>query len=167
MKRLIAGLLGTAAVLAAIAGLPSNAAAQNACTIALIPGLTTDAFYITMRKGAEMAAKAVGCELIFQGAPDFNPVTQVPVLQAVIASFNTFPVGGGASSYFANAAFSRCVFTRNTAVLGGGGLYVEGSQPVISNCIRLTTHHKMCLLALGSFGGPNSRGIFPSVARLA
>jgi ribose transport system substrate-binding protein len=54
-------------------------------TIALIPGLTTDAFYITMRKGAEAAAKAVGAELVFQGAPDFNPVTQVPVLDAVIA----------------------------------------------------------------------------------
>jgi ribose transport system substrate-binding protein len=66
-------------------GLPGPAAAQDTCTIALIPGLTTDAFYITMRKGAEMAAKAVGCELLFQGAPDFNPVTQVPVLQAVIA----------------------------------------------------------------------------------
>jgi ribose transport system substrate-binding protein len=65
--------------------MPAPASAQNACTIALIPGLTTDAFYITMRKGAEAAAKAVGCELVFQGAPDFNPVTQVPVLQAVIA----------------------------------------------------------------------------------
>ncbi|MDB5556825.1 MAG: sugar transporter substrate-binding protein [Rhizobium sp.] len=54
-------------------------------TIALIPGLTTDAFYITMRKGAEAAAKAVGAELVFQGAPDFNPVTQVPVLDAVVA----------------------------------------------------------------------------------
>ncbi|MFB2550193.1 ABC transporter substrate-binding protein [Ensifer soli] len=54
-------------------------------TIALIPGLTTDAFYITMRKGAEAAAKAVGADLVFQGAPDFNPVTQVPVLDAVIA----------------------------------------------------------------------------------
>ena len=85
MKRLLAGLLGAAAVLALTVGSPSTAAAQGACTIALIPGLTTDAFYITMRKGAEMAAKAVGCELIFQGAPDFNPVTQVPVLQAVIA----------------------------------------------------------------------------------
>lgn len=82
MKRLVAGLLGAAAVLAAGAATPS---AASACTIALIPGLTTDAFYITMRKGAEMAAKAVGCELLFQGAPDFNPVTQVPVLQAVIA----------------------------------------------------------------------------------
>ncbi|MFT4184604.1 MAG: substrate-binding domain-containing protein [Rhizobium sp.] len=54
-------------------------------TIALIPGLTTDAFYITMRKGAEAAAKAVGADLVFQGAPDFNPVTQVPVLDAIIA----------------------------------------------------------------------------------
>ncbi|MES2142955.1 MAG: ABC transporter substrate-binding protein [Pseudomonadota bacterium] len=54
-------------------------------TIALIPGLTTDAFYITMNKGAQAAADALGVELVFQGAPDFNPVTQVPVLDAVIA----------------------------------------------------------------------------------
>ena len=54
-------------------------------TIALVPGLTTDAFYITMRKGAEAAAKALGVDLVFQGAPDFNPVTQTPVLDAVIA----------------------------------------------------------------------------------
>ncbi|MFL5333656.1 MAG: ABC transporter substrate-binding protein [Geminicoccaceae bacterium] len=85
MKRLIAALLGAVGFAAMAAGVPTPAAAQDQCTIALIPGLTTDAFYITMRKGAEMAAKAVGCELLFQGAPDFNPVTQVPVLQAVIA----------------------------------------------------------------------------------
>lgn len=54
-------------------------------TIALIPGLTTDDFYITMHSGAEAAAKALGVNLIFQGAPDFNPVSQVPVLDAVIA----------------------------------------------------------------------------------
>ena len=85
MKRFLAGLLGAAAVLAAGLATPTTAQAQNACTIALIPGLTTDAFYITMRKGAEMAAKAVGCELLFQGGPEFNPTIQVPVLQAVIA----------------------------------------------------------------------------------
>jgi ribose transport system substrate-binding protein len=59
-------------------------AAENKYTIALIPGLTTDAFYITMRKGAEAAAKDLGVNLVFQGAPDFNPVTQVPVLNAII-----------------------------------------------------------------------------------
>ncbi|WP_315972583.1 ABC transporter substrate-binding protein [Rhizobium sp. NRK18] len=63
-----------------------NAGAQDKkFKITLIPGLTTDAFYITMRKGAQAAADALGVELDFQGAPDFNPVTQVPVLDAVIA----------------------------------------------------------------------------------
>ncbi|MGV1760604.1 ABC transporter substrate-binding protein [Rhizobium sp. A22-96] len=72
-----------AAGVAAVAG--TVKAADKKFTIALIPGLTTDAFYITMRKGAEAAAKAVGATLVFQGGPDFNPVTQVPVLDAVIA----------------------------------------------------------------------------------
>ncbi len=85
MKRLLGALLGAATLGFGVLGAAAPAAAQGGCTIALIPGLTTDAFYITMRKGAEMAAKAVGCELLFQGAPDFNPTTQVPVLQAVIA----------------------------------------------------------------------------------
>jgi len=54
-------------------------------TIALIPGLTTDAFYITMRKGAQAAADALGVNLLWQGGPEFNPTVQVPVLDAVIA----------------------------------------------------------------------------------
>lgn len=83
MKKLVAALIGAVAALA-LSPAP-QAAAQTPCTIALIPGLTTDAFYITMRKGAEAAAKAVGCQLLFQGGPEFNPTVQVPVLQAVIA----------------------------------------------------------------------------------
>lgn len=63
----------------------AQAQANKRYTIALIPGLTTDAFYITMRKGAEAAAKTVGADLVFQGAPEFNPVQQAPVLDAVIA----------------------------------------------------------------------------------
>ncbi|OJF89799.1 ABC transporter substrate-binding protein [Pararhizobium antarcticum] len=74
------------AALISVSAYASSAQAQDKTfTIALVPGLTTDAFYITMRKGAEAAAKAVGAELVFQGAPDFNPVTQVPVLDAIIA----------------------------------------------------------------------------------
>ena len=82
-RRQFAGALalGTAA-----AALAKPAMAQDKkFTIALIPGLTTDAFYITMRKGAQAAADALGAELLFQGAPEFNPTLQVPVLQAVIA----------------------------------------------------------------------------------
>lgn len=81
--------LAVAAALAASIGLPAMGGVAHAqakkYTIALIPGLTTDAFYITMRKGAQAAADALGVELVFQGAPDFNPVLQVPVLDAVIA----------------------------------------------------------------------------------
>jgi ribose transport system substrate-binding protein len=86
MKR--RSLLGAAALAAFAAGaVPSLSYAQDdpQFTIALIPGLTTDAFYITMQRGAQAAADALGVELVFQGAADFNPVTQVPVLDAVIA----------------------------------------------------------------------------------
>jgi ribose transport system substrate-binding protein len=85
MRRPLAGLLGAATLVVTALIAPRSVMAQENCTVALIPGLTTDAFYITMRKGAEMAAQAVGCELLFQGGPEFNPTVQVPVLQAVIA----------------------------------------------------------------------------------
>jgi ribose transport system substrate-binding protein len=39
-------------------------ATGNKYAIALIPGLTTDAFYIAMHQGAETAAKALGVDLI-------------------------------------------------------------------------------------------------------
>jgi ribose transport system substrate-binding protein len=79
-------LTAFAAVVLGMGALLGSAAAQTKkYTIALVPGLTTDAFYITMRKGAEAAAKAVGADLVFQGAPEFNAVLQAPVLDAVIA----------------------------------------------------------------------------------
>ena len=70
-------------LLAGLASRPARAAGKT-YTIALIPGLTTDAFYITMRRGAQAAADALGAKLLFQGAPEFNPVQQVPVLDAVV-----------------------------------------------------------------------------------
>lgn len=82
MKKSLTGFAALA--LSTLVGVGA-AQAEKKFTIALVPGLTTDAFYITMRKGAEAAAKAVGADLVFQGAPDFNPVTQTPVLDAVIA----------------------------------------------------------------------------------
>ena len=84
MKKIVALAVAALAVGAFAAGAPADAAGKK-LTIALIPGLTTDAFYITMHKGAQAAADALGDTLEFQGAPDFNPVTQVPVLDAMIA----------------------------------------------------------------------------------
>ena len=60
-------------------------AAEKKLTIALIPGITTDAFYITMHRGAEAAAEALGDTLMYQGPPDSDVVTQVSVLGAVVA----------------------------------------------------------------------------------
>ena len=72
-------------VLAAILGVTSVAQAQKDINITLVPGLTTDAFYITMNRGAQAAAKALGITVSFQGAEEFDPVLQTPVLDAVIA----------------------------------------------------------------------------------
>jgi len=83
MKKIVAALAALAISATALIGTAS--AEDKKFTIALVPGLTTDGFYITMRKGAQAAADALGVNLVFQGAPDFNPVTQVPVLDAVIA----------------------------------------------------------------------------------
>ncbi|MET3898016.1 ribose transport system substrate-binding protein [Devosia sp. UYZn731] len=83
MKKLVSALAVIAIGASALAA--PTFAQDKKFTIALVPGLTTDAFYITMEKGAQAAADALGVNLVFQGAPDFNPVTQVPVLDAVIA----------------------------------------------------------------------------------
>jgi ribose transport system substrate-binding protein len=64
---------------------PGRAAATDKVTIALIPGLTADGFYVTMHKGAEAAAKAVGAELLYQGAAEWNVSLEVPILDAIIA----------------------------------------------------------------------------------
>ena len=75
------GLVGAASLLT----LSKARAEGTSFTVALVPGLTTDAFYVTMHRGAKAAAKALGVKLVFQGAPAFNPTSQVPVLDAVIA----------------------------------------------------------------------------------
>lgn len=78
MKKILAAVV--------VAGsLMGSVQAQDDFSIVLVPGLTTDAFYITMNKGAQAAAKALGIKVDFQGAEDFNPTLQVPVLDAVIA----------------------------------------------------------------------------------
>lgn len=61
-------MLKTIAVATVAVGISAGggAFAQDKPTIALIPGLTTDAFYITMHKGAQKAADALGVELIYQ-----------------------------------------------------------------------------------------------------
>src|SRR5215475_12668700 len=84
-RRTAMKLMGATATMAGAGLISSRARAADKVTIALIPGLTADGFYITMHKGAEAAAKAVGAELVYQGAAEWNVSAQVPILDAVIA----------------------------------------------------------------------------------
>ncbi len=85
-RRKFLALMGAGAAVAGTGSfaLPARAESKK-FTIALVPGLTTDAFYITMHRGAQAAADALGQELLFQGASEWNVTLQVPVLDAVIA----------------------------------------------------------------------------------
>ena len=84
-RRSVMKLMGAAAAVAGTGLLSSRASAADKVTIALIPGLTADGFYVTMHKGAEAAAKAVGAELLYQGAAEWNVSLQVPILDAIIS----------------------------------------------------------------------------------
>jgi ribose transport system substrate-binding protein len=52
----------------------------------LVAGIASDAFYLTMKKGAQAAAKKLGATVQFTGSTqEFSPPTQIPFLNAAIA----------------------------------------------------------------------------------
>lgn len=89
MSRRLAGalaliLVAAAAVTAAVAS-GSTAAKQKTLTFYLIPGISTDPFYLTMKKGALAEAAKDHVKLVFSGAPNaFSAPTQIPYLNAAI-----------------------------------------------------------------------------------
>ncbi len=84
-RRSFVKIMGGATAAASTSLFAAKEAGKGKVTIALVPGLTADGFYVTMHHGAQAAAKAVGAELIYQGAAEWNVSLQVPVLDAVIA----------------------------------------------------------------------------------
>ncbi len=54
-------------------------------TIGFIPGITTDAFYISMLKGARAEAAKLGVTLDIQGAAQWNYTLQTPIVQSMIS----------------------------------------------------------------------------------
>jgi ribose transport system substrate-binding protein len=62
------------------------ASAAGKYTITLIPGLTTDPFYITMHYGAIQEAQKLGVNLNWAGATTWSLELQVPVVKSVLAS---------------------------------------------------------------------------------
>ena len=128
-RNLLAGLGGSAAAILATGS--RTKAAGKRYSIALVPGLTTDAFYITMHRGAAAAASALGVDLVFQGAPTFNPVSQVPVLEAVVArhpdALLIAPTDKTQLIRPLRAAFDAGVPVITVDTFIGGGQYQTGS----------------------------------------
>ena len=95
-RRMIAVLIAFVFVAAALASTaaPDRGASpqapqaqQKTYTFYLVAGITSDAFYLTMKKGAQAAAKKLGnVKVVFTGSPAaFSPNTQIPFLNGAIA----------------------------------------------------------------------------------
>ncbi|GAB4510989.1 MAG: hypothetical protein OHK0046_08480 [Anaerolineae bacterium] len=54
-------------------------------TLAFVPGVNPDPFYITMSVGANAAASGFGVELVQQDPEEFNPTVQTPIIDALVA----------------------------------------------------------------------------------
>jgi len=54
-------------------------------TIALVQGVKGDPFYVTMQKGAQAKADALGATLVVDGPAQFDATLQTPIVDALIA----------------------------------------------------------------------------------
>ncbi|KUO96080.1 ABC transporter substrate-binding protein [Ferroacidibacillus organovorans] len=53
--------------------------------IGFVPGVTTDPFFISMEYGAQMEAKRLGVQLIYEGGVTYSPSNQTPYVNAMVA----------------------------------------------------------------------------------
>lgn len=75
---------GLAAPALLFAANPPAHAQDKKITIAMVPLVTTDAFYVTLGKGAADAAAAIGVNLLYQGPAAADTPQQVNILNAMI-----------------------------------------------------------------------------------
>jgi len=63
----------------------SSASSGQKFTVALVPGDSTDPFYLSMEAAGQAEATKLGMGFIWEGAADFSPEAQQPVLAALLA----------------------------------------------------------------------------------
>lgn len=74
------------AAMSTVAFAATVAQAQEKLTVAFIPGIASDPFFLAMEKGARAAAEKLGIELIWQGsASEYSPQSQLPFVDAALA----------------------------------------------------------------------------------
>lgn len=87
MDRIRRALFAAAAMLVFPGG--SSAFAQDdgeRLTVAFIPGIASDPFFLAMERGAVAAAQELDIELIWQGsAQEYSPQSQLPFVEAALA----------------------------------------------------------------------------------
>lgn len=91
VKMVSVALLGTMGI-AALAGCGSQststskgAPAPSSITIGYVPGDSTDPFFLSMEYGAKQEAAKLGVKLVWEGASQYSPSQQTPVVNSVVA----------------------------------------------------------------------------------
>ncbi|MGC8626070.1 MAG: ABC transporter substrate-binding protein [Acidimicrobiales bacterium] len=149
-----AALLAASALASGVtgAGVPSASAATKAAApkynIVLIPGLTTDPFYITMGIGAKAEAAKLGVNLIWKGATTWSTTLQTPIVNATLAT---------------HPSALLIAPTDATALFGPIDAYVKAGIPVITVD---TTLNNRSILA-GAISSDNYQGGEAAAAAIA
>ena len=78
-------VLLTIALLLAMSLMPGAMAQDDAYTIAFVPGVNPDPFYITMSAGVNQAATDLGLKVIQQDPERFDVTISAPIIEALIA----------------------------------------------------------------------------------
>lgn len=79
-------LLGLAPLPGAAISAAATAAKPARYTFVLVPGETTDPFYITMHSGASAEAQKLGVTLKWAGSPEFEAYEQIPIVYSELAT---------------------------------------------------------------------------------
>jgi len=139
---LAATALATAATGAGTAeASPAVTHAGSKYNVVLIPGLTTDPFYITMGIGAKAEAAKLGVNLIWKGATQFEPTLQIPVVNATLAT---------------HPSALLIAPTNDVSLYGPMDAYVKAGIPVIT--VDTTLAAKYLSILTGSVTSDNYQG---------
>ena len=84
VSSLVAMIIVTAFGFSAMAAAPG--ASTQGRTVAFVPGVTGNAFYVTMECGIRAEALKYGFKVNVQGPQQFDPSLQTPIVNAVVAS---------------------------------------------------------------------------------
>ena len=68
----------------AVSAFAAGKAAQKTYTVGFVPGITTDAFYISMVRGARAEAAKLHVRLLVQGGAQWNYTVQTPIVNDMV-----------------------------------------------------------------------------------